>query len=118
MEQSISKVATGGSQLQKTSFTGTTASTATNVPTGPGWGTSTGAFMVNGVLYKANSDGSLSKMTFDGTAYGAVSAVNTADAWAVVHGVAMLAIDGQLGCEPTEIDTLIQFTVERVARTV
>ena len=59
-------------QLQKRSFTGTTAGTAANVPTGPGWGTSTGAFMVNGVLYKLNTDGSLSKMTFDGTNYGTV----------------------------------------------
>ena len=38
--------------------------------------------MVNGVLYKANNDGSLSKMSFDGTTYGAVSAVNTSDALA------------------------------------
>ena len=36
--------------------------------------------MVNGVLYKANSDGSLSKQTFDGTNYGPASPVNAADA--------------------------------------
>ena len=29
--------------------------------------------MVNGVLYKATTDGSLSKMTFNGTTYGTVS---------------------------------------------
>ena len=38
--------------------------------------------MVNGVLYKVNSDGTLWKMTFDGTAYGTASAVNTGDALA------------------------------------
>src|SRR5205085_11182146 len=76
----VYKVATGATVLQKRNFTGTSAGTAANVPTGPGLGTSTGAFRVNGVLYKTNSDGSLSKMTFDGTTYGTVSAVNTADA--------------------------------------
>ncbi|WP_155918325.1 PKD domain-containing protein [Marmoricola sp. URHB0036] len=76
------KVATGASQLQKLNFTGTTAGTAVNVPTGPGWSTSVGAFMVNGVLYKLNSDGSMTKQTFDGTTYGAASAVNTSDALA------------------------------------
>ncbi len=79
----IYKVMTGASQLQRRSnFDGSTAGAATNVPTGPGWGTSTGAFMVNGVLYKVNTDGSLSKMTFDGTSYGTASAVNTSDALA------------------------------------
>jgi PKD repeat protein len=74
------RVASGASQLTRRSFTGTTATAAVNVPTGPGWGTSTGAFMVNGVLYKTNTDGSLSRMTFDGTNYGPATAVNTADA--------------------------------------
>ncbi len=75
------KVMTGATQLQRRNqFNGTTAGVATNAPTGPGWGTSTGAFMVNGVLYKVNSDGTMSKMTFDGTNYGPVSAVNTGDA--------------------------------------
>ena len=74
------RVATSASQLTRRSFTGTTIGTVANAPTGPGWGTSTGAFMVNGVLYKTNADGSLSKMTFDGTTYGTVSPVNTGDA--------------------------------------
>ncbi len=76
------RVSSGASQLTKRNFTGTTVGATTNAPTGPGWGTSTGAFMVNGVLYKTNSDGSLSKMAFDGTTYGPVSAVNTSDALA------------------------------------
>ncbi len=76
------KVASGASQLQTRSFTGTTAGTASNAPTGPGWGTTTGAFMVNGVLYKVNSDGTVSKMTFTGSSYGTSSAVASADALA------------------------------------
>jgi len=74
------KVLSGASTLTKQNFTGTAAGSTTTVPTGPGWSTTTGAFMVNGVLYKANNDGSLSKMTFDGTTYGPATAVNTADA--------------------------------------
>ena len=74
------RVSSGASQLTRRSFTGTTVGTSANVASGPGWGTSTGAFMVNGVLYKTNSDGSLSKMTFNGTTYGTASAVNTSDA--------------------------------------
>ena len=76
----VFRVATSQSQLSKRSFTGTSTGAATNVATGPGWNTSTGAFMVNGVLYKTNTDGTLSQMTFDGTNYGTASAVNTADA--------------------------------------
>ncbi len=76
----VFRVNTAASQLVKRNFNGTTATTAVNAPTGPGWGTSTGAFMVNGVLYKTNTDGSLSKMTFNGTTYGTATPVNTADA--------------------------------------
>ena len=76
----VYRVLTGQTQLTKRSFTGTTVGASTNVASGPGWNTSTGAFMVNGVLYKTNADGSLSRMTFDGTNYGTASAVNTADA--------------------------------------
>ncbi|MET0837904.1 MAG: PKD domain-containing protein, partial [Marmoricola sp.] len=74
------RVASGASQLTRRNFTGTTVGTAANAANGPGWGTSTGAFMVNGVLYQAKTDGTLSKMTFDGTTYGTVGSVNTADA--------------------------------------
>ena len=74
----VYRVASGGSTLSRRSFTGTTVGTATTAPSGPGWSTSTGAFMVNGVLYKTNTDGSLSRMTFDGTNYGTASAVSTA----------------------------------------
>jgi hypothetical protein len=35
--------------------------------------------------------------------------------WAAVHGVAMLAIDGQLGPDPKAADALARFAVERLA---
>jgi hypothetical protein len=73
------RVASGASQLTTRTFNGTSAGTASNAPTGPGWGTATGAFMVNGVLYQVTSDGSVAKMSFNGTSYGASSPVNAAD---------------------------------------
>jgi hypothetical protein len=73
------RVASGASQQTTRSFSGTTAGTATNAPNGPGWGTTTGAFMVNGVLYKVGSDGTVAKMSFNGTSYGSSSPVNAAD---------------------------------------
>ena len=75
--------APGASTLQRRSnFTGTSVGATTTVTgaTAPSWSTSTGAFMVNGVLYQVRTDGSLWKMTFDGTTFGAPIAVNTSDA--------------------------------------
>jgi AcrR family transcriptional regulator len=34
--------------------------------------------------------------------------------WATVHGIAMLAIDGQLGPDPSVADALTQFAIERL----
>jgi PKD repeat protein len=73
-------VASGGSQLVKRSFDGSTAGSGSNANTGPGWAASTGAFMVNGNLYKLGSDGTVTKQSFDGTNYGTASTVSTADA--------------------------------------
>ena len=66
----VYRVASGPSQLTTRTFSGTTAGTATNAPNGPGWSTTTGAFMVNGVLYKVGTDGSVAKMSFNGTSSG------------------------------------------------
>ena len=79
----IYTVATGGTQLQRRGgFNGNAAAAPVAAPNGPGWATSTGAFIAEATrfLYKVNSDGSMSKMTFDGTTYGPVTLVNTADA--------------------------------------
>jgi PKD repeat protein len=58
---------------------------ATTVPDGGhSWSTVRGAFMLNGRLYTAWSDGSLTKQTFDGTTYGAAQAVDTADELSVL----------------------------------
>ena len=48
-------------------------------PGGRAWDTVRGAFMLNGYLYTAWSDGTFVKQTFDGTTYGAPTPVNTSD---------------------------------------
>jgi hypothetical protein len=76
---SVYTVASGGSQLVRRSFSGTGVTATANAPAGPGWSTTVGAFMVNGVLYKATSSGVLTKQTFNGTTYGGASVVGEAD---------------------------------------
>ena len=76
----IYSVNSGGSQLTRREFNGTTATTPTNAPNGSvSWGSTVGAFMSNGTLYTAASNGEVTKRTFDGSTYGASSVVNTAD---------------------------------------
>ena len=72
-------VAAGKAQLVRRAHTGTALTSSANAPNGPGWGTSVGAFMVNGILYKAHKSGTVTKATFDGTTYGTATPVNTAD---------------------------------------
>jgi AcrR family transcriptional regulator len=38
--------------------------------------------------------------------------------WATVHGIAMLAIDGQLGPDPSVADGLLDFSLERLAASI
>jgi hypothetical protein len=75
----VYRVASGGSQLVSVGFDGTTATAPTDAPNGTGWGTTVGAFMVNGSLYTAYANGTLTRRTFDGTAYGAPTTINAAD---------------------------------------
>ena len=77
----VYQVVAGTAQLKRRSgFDGNTAAAPVNAPNGPGWGISTGAFMVNGVLYKVNSTGTLTQMTFNGATYGTGALVHTSDA--------------------------------------
>jgi hypothetical protein len=76
----VFRVASGQSQLTRTGFDGTSITSGpTAVPNGPGWGASVGAFMLNGMLYTAYSNGNFTKQTFDGTSYGPAILVDTAD---------------------------------------
>jgi hypothetical protein len=76
----VYRVASGQSQLTRTRFDGTSITSGpTAVPNGPGWGTSVGAFMLNGTLYTAYSNGNFTKQNFDGTNYGPATLVDTAD---------------------------------------
>ena len=34
--------------------------------------------------------------------------------WSVVHGIAMLAIDGRFGCAPADIESLVAFSVHHI----
>ncbi|HSK34360.1 MAG TPA: PKD domain-containing protein [Propionicimonas sp.] len=75
----IFRVASGQSQLLRRGFNGTQVTSSSNAPNGTGWGTAVGAFMINGALYTAYGDGSVTRRTFDGTTYGPAVPVNTAD---------------------------------------
>jgi len=76
----VYRVASGQSQLTRVGFDETSITSGpAAVPNGPGWGTSVGAFMLNGTLYTAYSNGNFTKQTFDGTTYGPAVLVNTAD---------------------------------------
>ncbi|MCR1783696.1 PKD domain-containing protein [Nocardioides carbamazepini] len=76
----VFRVASGGSQLVRGGFDGSVATPPVNAPNGTGWGTAVGAFMVNGDLYTAYANRTLTRRTFDGATYGAATTVNAADA--------------------------------------
>ena len=69
-------VAGGFTRRRYTSTVGPPQSSPTG---GISWGTIRGAFMINGRLYLAHSDGSFTRRTFDGTNYGTSVAVDTHD---------------------------------------
>ncbi len=75
----IFRVASGQSQLLRRGFNGTQVTSSSDAPNGTGWGTAVGAFMVNGTLYTAYSNGTFTRRTFDGTTYGSAFPVNGAD---------------------------------------
>src|SRR3954452_7910609 len=76
----VFSVASGGTQLVRRGFDGTTATTPVNAANGAvPWGSAVGGFMINGTLYTATSDGALRKQTFNGSTYGPSAPVNTAD---------------------------------------
>ncbi len=75
----VFRVATGSDQLVRSEFDGTQVTTTANAPNGSGWGSTVGAFMVNGILYTAYSNGSITRRTFDGASYGPAVTVNAAD---------------------------------------
>ncbi|GGT77323.1 PKD domain-containing protein [Actinomadura citrea] len=66
--------------LRHRSFDGTTAGAAVDDGTaGIDWRTARGAFMVNGELFYGSSDGLFRRRTFDGTALGTATTIDTAD---------------------------------------
>ena len=77
----VYSVAVGGSQLRRRAFNGATSSVApATAPNGSvSWGSTVGAFMSNGMLYTAASNGTVTKRTFNGSTYGSSSVVDAAD---------------------------------------
>jgi PKD repeat protein len=78
------EVYSGGSAarnfLQHRSFDGTTAGTVTSDGTGGiDWRTVRGAFMINDNLYTGLSDGTFTRRTFDGSAFGSAKTIDTSD---------------------------------------
>lgn len=68
------------SSLSRRTYADGSVGAAQSVPTGGiDWNGVRGAFMLNGWLYLAHSDGSFTRRTFDGTTYGPAVPVNTSD---------------------------------------
>jgi hypothetical protein len=75
----VYRVASGAAQLLRVAFDGTQAAPPVDAPNGTGWGTVVGAFMVNGDLYTAYANRTLTRRAFDGVTYGPPTTVNAAD---------------------------------------
>jgi PKD repeat protein len=79
----VYNVATSGSTLNRRSFDGTTpgaVSSPSTTGTAPTWSSTTGAFMVNGVLYTTSTNGTFTRRTFNGSAYGPATTIAVSDA--------------------------------------
>jgi hypothetical protein len=75
-----SQTAVDKNSLAKRRYDGTAAGPSASVPSGErAWGDARGAFMLDGTLYTAWSDGSFTRQSFNGTNYGASIPVNTSD---------------------------------------
>jgi hypothetical protein len=72
-------VPTGSGQLQHRSFDGTSGGSISNVNGATGFGSAVGAFMIQGTLYTAYSNGTFTKRSFNGTTLGAETTINVAD---------------------------------------
>lgn len=70
---------TGSPGLLYRSFDGSTAQSDVSVSTVIDWSQVRGAFMIGGTLYYGYSDGRLLQRSFNGSAYGPVQAVDTAE---------------------------------------
>ena len=67
-----------GATIQRRNYNNGTVGSTSQVSSGTlNWNNVRGAFMLNGKLYTAWADGSFTRQTFDGTAYGTPVAVNT-----------------------------------------
>ncbi|MGD9957970.1 PKD domain-containing protein [Nocardioides sp.] len=67
-----------GATIQRRNYNNGTVGSTTQVSSGAlNWNTVRGAFMLNGKLYTAWADGTFTRQSFDGTAYGAPVAVDT-----------------------------------------
>jgi hypothetical protein len=79
--------------LMRTEFDNGPTGTATRVsgPPEENWGSINGAFMVNGVLYTVSSTGTISSRTYDGTTFGAPTAVPS---WHSLANVSSLTYHG------------------------
>ena len=73
-------------RLVRHAATPTSVGGGTAGPGGIDWRTVKGAFMLNGEVYLATSDGKVAKRTFDGTSWGAPTPVDTSDLLAPLTG--------------------------------
>jgi len=77
--QATSGTSTAPSDVRLSQFTGTAVTQSSQTTGATSWSSVKGAFMLNGYVYLANSDGTFVKRSFDGTTWGSATSVNTQD---------------------------------------